>query len=222
MGLAARLNAAAGFPRVLGSRLVGLNVAVDVQHLYKPKPHQFDRGTRFVLANGTGIFEAQAATVYASSLVAWSRARGARVLTNDPNNRDHLPQLVGSYPSRNREADKWGADVYLACHVNAGSGHYARTEYLAGTGGARLGYRIDMALTGEFQELAGHSEVALSPGQRGCVCIGAFPRTKRAVLLEPFFGDQPRHWPLFSPPELVHLGETIGAGIADWFDAGQP
>jgi hypothetical protein len=214
MGYAERANTAAGLPRLLATRLSGLRVAVDVQHLYKPVPHDHDRGTIFTLADGTKVAEAQISTLYAQALIMWLHARGAVVLPNAPS----TGILIGTYTRRNLEANRWGADAYLACHVNAGNGAYCLNEYAAGTPGGALALAIGLALKDDFKELWDHRELPLVSGQRGHVCIGEFDRSRPAVIVEPFFGDNPTHQGLIPAARLVQVGEAIGEGVAKWWE----
>ena len=213
MGYAKRASAA-GLPPILATRLSGLRVAVDVQHLYKPAPHDQDRGTIFTLEHGLKIAEAQISTLYAQALILWLHARGAVVLPNAPS----TGILVGTYTRRNLEANRWGAHAYLACHVNAGNGAYCLNEYAAGTPGSVLALAIGTALTDEFKELSDHGEQPLVIGQRGYVCIGEFDRSRAAVIVEPFFGDHLSHQALIPAAQLVQVGAAIGEGIAKWWE----
>jgi len=210
MGYAERNN----LTRLLRVRLEGLRVAVDVQHLYKTS-NPLDRGAIFELPGGFHLAESQAVTVYAQALRAWLAARGAKVLTNDP--AAHV--MVGSYYRRQKEAEKWGTNAYLACHLNAGKGSYAALEYAAGSAGIGLGTRIGSRLRDDFQEITSYKLVSLSPQARGYVCIGGFLPGLAAVLVEPFFGDNPRQQELLSTPRLVAVGESIGEGVARWWES---
>lgn len=198
-------------PKILATRLAGLRVAVDVQHLYR-KSHPRDRGACFTLAGGFKVDEAEAATRYALALTAWLAARGADVLTNAS------PALRGEYPERNEVAKHWGAHVYLACHLNAGRGSYARLEYIAGAAAVPLAQAIEAELVADFPEILSANLVALSPGQRGAVCIEEFRRDRPALILEPFFGDNPRMQGLMTTARLLAIGEAIGAGVAKWWE----
>jgi N-acetylmuramoyl-L-alanine amidase len=213
MGYAARGNVTGGLPRLLRTRLSGLRVAVDVQHLYKTS-NPLDRGASFELVGGLHLDEAQAVTTYAQALCAWLTARGAAVLTNHP----AVPELVGSYYRRLKEAEKWPADAYLACHLDAGNGSYALVEYVAGSAGLPLATRIGSRLTDDFPEILSSKAVALTRQARGFACIDGFPTDRAAVLVEPFFGDNPRQQGLFSTANLVKVGESIGEGVARWWE----
>lgn len=193
--------------------LDGLRVAVDVQHIYRAGDRAGDWGATYALANGTHASEAAAALLYAAGIRAWLRARGATVLTNDPLH----GILVGSYPQRNRAADAWRADLYLACHVNAGRGGYTLAEYRSEVkASAPIGRVITHKIRGAFaQSITAERVMPLAAGQRGYVCIGQC--LCPALILEPFFGDNPKHQGMLLPTELVRLGQAIGAGVTDWW-----
>jgi N-acetylmuramoyl-L-alanine amidase len=210
MGYAERGN----LTRLLRVRLEGLRVAVDVQHLYKSS-NPLDRGAVFELPGGFHLAEAQAVTVYAQALCAWLRARGAAVLTNHP----AVPELVGSYYRRQKDAEKWDAHAYLACHLDAGNGSYAALEYPVGSAGIALATRIGARLCDDFKEILSYKAVSLSPQARGYSCVSGFPPARAAVLLEPFFGDNPRQQGLLATPRLVAVGESIGEGVARWWES---
>ena len=201
--------------RTLAESLKGLKVAVDVQHLYKAPPDNNDHGAAFVLADGRRVTEAQLSTQYAAALCAWLRARGAAVVTNDPVG----GRMLGSYASRNRQATAQGVNAYLACHVNAGGGSYSAVEYMVGTPGAALAQQVGAKLAAAFPIYHGTKAVALVRGQRGAVCIEDCARTIPAVILEPFFGDNPKHQVLATPTMLRILGEAIGQAVAAWWVA---
>jgi hypothetical protein len=214
VGWAERQNVSNGLPRILATRLSVLRAAIDVQHAHRQGRHAADRGSIYTLPNGTHIAEADAATIYAAAMVSWLRARGAAVLTNNP----ATGALCGPYSSRNHEANLWGASCYVACHVNAGGGSYAATEYMAGTSGDALGLSIRIQLGHDFPEIKSNRGVPLAQGQRGAVCIEAIGPNTAAIVLEPFFGDTPWQQGLFAAPKLHQLGETTGEGIAQWWE----
>lgn len=202
--------------------LENLKVAVDVQHLYKfDKPH--DQGSVFHVGGLTWT-EAHAATLYAQGLTAWLTARGAQVLVNDPAH----GILVGPYGRRQRAAMAWGAHAYLACHVNAGGGDYARCEVMRVEPGTPQSPLADMIVSRLTQPdgkallgISGGNVRAMVRGDRGPICVESFV-IGPAVLLEPFFGDQPAAARMFAAPALQRLGELIGEGLGAWWQAIQP
>jgi N-acetylmuramoyl-L-alanine amidase len=225
MGYAERENiatriASAKAAQADAQSLAGLTVVLDVQHIYRTGAHAGDRGTRYTLTNGTHIWEAAIATAYAAAAGNWLRVRGARVSTNDP----VRSILTGPYSVRNRFAVALKADAYLACHVNAGDGSYGLLEWMDGGVGVSLASSIAKELQ-TLPEIRATKVNMLHRGDRGAVCIEAtVPAAPRvpavsAVIVEPFFGDNPRQQALIEPPRLVELGATIGRGVADWWEA---
>lgn len=210
---------------VLAERCRGLRVAVDVQHLYRAS-HPNDRGTIFKLVGGTTVAEAALATGYAQALAEHLRARGATVFVNNP----ATGMLCGYYSTRNRQAAGLGVHAYLACHVNAGRGGYALLEYMdpqapgrgsgpGVVGAARLANWIGASLD-QFPAVLGYRTNALRHGQRGAVCIEGCGPAVAALVVEPFFGDNPGHQALVSAAGLASVGEVIGQGVASWWGAG--
>lgn len=220
MGYAERDNAERAAARAAeaaayAASLVGLRVALDVQHLYRQGAHAGDRGSRYVLPGGGVVWEAAAATAYAIAAGAYLRARGAEVLTNDP----VRGQLVGPYSRRNLSAAALGVHCYVACHVNAGGGEYCSMEHvgMATSRTLLLGSDIASAVRAAFPVIRGSVFPPLMPGQRGAVCIERVAPGIATVLCEPVFGDNPHHQDALTGPGLVRLGEAIGVGIARWW-----
>jgi N-acetylmuramoyl-L-alanine amidase len=194
--------------------LAGLAVAVDVQHLYRrSKPR--DQGCDFVLPDGTHISEAHATAIYAGALTATLRGLGARVLTNDPAS----GILIGEYWERGRAAAAWGAQAYIACHLDAGRGSYALAEAMTGSQGIPLAQRLVNMLPVRFPSILASSVRVLERPARGVVCIEAFSPHGAAVICEPFFGDNPAMAGLFQSPELARIGEALALGVASWWIA---
>lgn len=197
-----------------------LRVAVDVQHGWRPAPHKGDRGARFVCADGTVRWEIELALEYAQGIVRELRAVGVPVLVNDP----AAGTLVGRYSDRARQAQGWGATVYLACHVNAGEGRYALSGFthLGGTDllparSSRIGVEILTQLRDRFTALRGGELKRYGPLTFGGGTIRPAARLGIAsVLVEPFFGDNALHRAQLIP-QLGELGATIGRAVkAAW------
>jgi hypothetical protein len=205
MGYASRLR------DTTATMLQGFRAVVDVQHLYRPQ-HPGDMGAVFTLADHTHTTEGRAAVLYGASIVAWLRARGAEVLTNDSTR----GILIGPYSVRNRAAGVFRAHAYLACHVNAGGGNYSRMAFMSMSLGARLAPYIGRELKAAFPMIVKANAWALGSSDRGAVCIERVPTTTAAVLCEPFFGDTPAHQPMLAAPALWQLGAAIAAGVAAW------
>lgn len=210
------MSAAPADATAVARPLAGLRVAVDVQHLYRnDKPN--DRGSVYTVEDATHATgqvrttEAAAATIYAGALVTFLRGLGAAVLTNDPVRR----VLVGDYWHRNIEAAAWHADLYLACHLNAGGGRYACIEYMGVQAGVcAMPAAFILSATTEETRQTGVRRT-LFRGDRGPVCIEAF--SGRAFIVEPFFGDGAGDSQrLLAPASLARIGQAIGRGILAW------
>lgn len=139
---------------ILRTRLSGLRVAVDVQHLFRPSKPK-DQGAVFALGDGTHRTEGAISLHYAQHLVEWLRSRGAEVFTNDPNCADPVmvAEWSGPYSRRQWQANAIGVHAYLACHVNAGGGSYGAVEAMNGTRGIELAQAIVRRLIADFPEL---------------------------------------------------------------------
>ncbi len=198
-------------------RLHGLKAAVDVQHLWKPPPRQWDRGAVFTV-DGMKVAEADAALVYASVLAHWLRERGGEVLENQPS----TGVFVGTYPQRNRAAIAWGANLYLACHLNAGGGHYAALEFMSMSEGESVAKRMGTELVRQLPGLGSCHPVSLGSASRGAVCIETCASLMPALIVEPFFGDSPATQPFLSHPGLIQVGAALGAAVASWWESIQP
>lgn len=182
-----------------------------MQHLYRAdRPH--DRGATVRLPDGTTISEAELATGYAAHVAAELEARGARLLRNDP----VRGIMVGHYSQRTRTASAWGAHVYLACHVNAGGGRYARA-YGVGARGLRLARELVIELDRVSALIEDGQWLELAPGARGWVCIAGVAPPALGILLEPFFVDSPRHRGLASSVGLGVIGRAIARSLGAWW-----
>jgi N-acetylmuramoyl-L-alanine amidase len=194
-----------------------MRAVVDVQHLYRPKKPA-DRGAVYTLADGTHTDEATATLIYAASLRSYLEARGATVLANDPRH----GILVGPYSVRHAAANAWRPHLYLACHLNAGRGSYALVEYMSLSQAKPLASGIGQALAAVFPEIMEHRTNALSSTDRGAVCIERVASPSIAVLLEPFFGDNPTQQRLLAATELHRVGQVVGDAIAHWWHGRHP
>lgn len=203
---------------VSGGRLC---VAVDVQHLFRQWPYQRDRGAAFRFSVGI-VPEADLSTMYAREIVSLLSSSGVTVVTNCPPPisgfpanvpLEHGARFVGTYTQRGRYAAERGCQLFLACHVNAGGGRYALVGAMAGSSIANVRARLVAGMiAGELRTLPGiHGAQVkalhrwdpprVGPDanqplrfERGAICIaGAAARGVPAVLLEPFFGDNPEH-----------------------------
>ena len=170
------------------------HVVLDRQHAGKPGSR--DQGA--VFADGTT--EAQHAMWQIENATPWLEASGVKVSIF----------LKGHYPDRNRAANAAGADLYVACHVNAGGGHYALTEYVADRGNVPGSRRAAETLLRTIDDELGQKAVgpwALRSGDRGHVCVAAC--SMPAVIFEPYFVENRKHDPL--------VGIRLAQGICDFF-----
>jgi N-acetylmuramoyl-L-alanine amidase len=195
--------------------LTGMKVAVDVQHLYRVN-HPRDQGSEYVMSDGSRLTEAHCTLIYAAALHDFLIGSGAEVLSNNPASRT----LVGYYSERNRAAGLWGADLYLACHLNSGDGSYAAVEMMAAHRDDRLEAFVGLELVSGFPEILESRAVQLAHGERGAVCIEACACP--AAILEPFFGDNPRQQGLMSAGRLSEVGQSIGRGVGNWWRGKPP
>lgn len=193
---------------MMSPRLAGLRVAVDVQHAYRSGVHALDRGSVYRLADGTKRLESDLAAEYARALCAAMAAGGATVWTSDPT----MDLLVGPYSRRQKQATALGANLYLACHVNAGHGSYPVVEMMEGTPGRTMATVIVREL-GELPGLINRRVQRLSRLDRGAVCVRGFTAGP-SLLLEPFFGDNPTHEWLMDHVGLQAVGQAIARGVA--------
>jgi len=193
------------------SALLGLSIAVDVQHLYRTGLRAKDQGAIYKLEGGGKVTEGWAATQYALALSRFLEDRGARVIRNDPKTN----VLVGPYSRRTSQAQSAGCQAYLACHLNAGKGYYALTRYLNPDPAQFLATCIAHQLDTDFAEILGGKVLVLAPGDRGRVCVAGFGGA--GVLLEPVFGDTPAQQTLLTALGLSRVGQTIGAGVLWWW-----
>jgi N-acetylmuramoyl-L-alanine amidase len=197
--------------------LTGFKVVVDVQHLYREGPHAGDRGAVFALRGGGTVTEGECAIHYAQAAVSALRDRGATVHTNNVS--AHV--LVGPYSRRQSQAMVMGADLYLACHVNAGGGAYAAVEYLDRPECSDVAKAVLSELKGSIPELVLTRTTVLAPGARGAVCLQGFT-SGPAVLLEPFFGDWAGHRRLVGLSGLAEVGAAIARGCGAWWAQRRP
>lgn len=201
--------------------LEGLRVAVDVQHAYRSGIHAGDRGTQYTLESGGKVWESDCALHYAQALSSALRDLGATVWSNDP----AQAMLVGPYSTRQAQAMNLGANCYLACHLNAGGGSYTLTEYDGGSTWRSweigLGTRIAGELKTSFPEITSPIVRELARIDRGWVCVSGFVRGP-ALILEPLFGDNPKHQALMSLSGLEAVGAAIARGVVTWWAFQKP
>jgi N-acetylmuramoyl-L-alanine amidase len=199
-----------------------MRVAIDVQHAFKPWPLQNDRGAVFRLQDGTHVTEFSLAWQYATALAETLERAGHQVLRNAPG--AQFP-LTGWYSARARQAAAWRAQLYLACHVNAGGGSYALLSTAqdmsvdvppSDVAAWSVSGRIATALRATGMVTAGKT-AGLTVTSRGYACISVARRLGiPAVLVEPFFGDNPGVMILDHPAFCAEIGQAIAAAVIDY------
>lgn len=149
----------------------------------------------------------------------------------------------GPYHERNQDDLVATADLYVACHVNAGRGTYALALHDHGREQARAACAF---ILNELHQLPGITHARrgewghprpqadayqpLSPPmtvgsrtfhvqawpERGRVCIAEVPEEVPALVVEPFFIDTPSHRPLTQRRSLREVGRRLAQGILAW------
>lgn len=126
----------------------------------------------------------------------------------------------GTYAERAARAVAYGADVYVACHANAGAGDYGLA--VANAGSAK-GAALAAAITGKLRVLCpelrrvvvGDTSAASFP--RADACIGGVAKARAVgICYEPGFLDQPGHATLWSGGGPVRIGQALAEGIDAW------
>lgn len=201
-----------------------LRVALDVQHLYRSGIHAGDRGARFVTSAGRTVWEADYSLAYAQAAGLELVGLGHDVLLN-ADGTAWGSRFRGPYSVRQQIARAWRADVYIACHVNAGGGSYGRVSWPADSP-MRGRCRVVAAVLQQAVAAWGTRRVETLPigtGERGHVCVAAVPIVPLgAVLLEPFFGDDPIPHALGTMPALGQLLAREISSAADSLKLGAP
>lgn len=170
-------------------------VALDVQHAGKPFAWS-DRGAAY-----GGLVEVELTRAYANAADRELRRLGHEcVILSD-----------GTYGSRCRRADEYGASVYVACHINAGLAGRAgdRAEIYHWPGSVR-GKRIAEAVASELGKVVSWPCRPL-PAETDRVrsTISAVKAT--ALCFEPAFLDGAAGLPFLRVPANVEL---IGVALA--------
>jgi len=126
----------------------------------------------------------------------------------------------GTYAARALRAIDYGADVYVACHANAGAGNYGLAVANVGSAqGAVLASAIVTKLRALCPELdrvvVGDTSAASFP--RAHACIGGVAKARAiGICYEPGFLDQPRHAPLWTGSGPIRVGQALAEGIDAW------
>lgn len=126
----------------------------------------------------------------------------------------------GSYAARQARAIGYGCDVYVACHLNAGSGDYGLAVHNPGSVAGRA---LATAITGKLRVLCPElARVVVGEAREGsfpraAACIGDLARAKPiGIVYEPWFLDQPAHHGLATGGAPTRVGQALAEGIDAW------
>lgn len=128
---------------------------------------------------------------------------------------------VGPYAERNTGWQVDAADLYVACHVNAGIkpptanpyalGLYYRVSHAIPCADVLLGYREHAAPN--TRVVTGVCDGTGPWGDRGAVCIREVPAHVPALVFEPGFIDHERHAHLWTSAGRERVGVGLAKGI---------
>jgi N-acetylmuramoyl-L-alanine amidase len=124
----------------------------------------------------------------------------------------------GQYTARHARVREYAADVYVACHLNAGGGDYGLAVHDArSTGGRALAGAVVRSLTAACPELRRGvvGDTVGFPRARACI-EGVFAGKPVGLCFEPAFMDRPEHQALLTPAGLERIGRALADGIDAW------
>ena len=191
---------------------MSLLVALDVQHIGKPSGSRpwLDRGA----VSPAGWTEVDLTLAYTIAAERELQRLGHHVvLLTD-----------GTYRERWARADRYGADIYVACHADAGGGDRGTVYHDYRSVGAEpteRGFGLAWAVARALADVVPWPIAAapLSPGVRGWVCISGVQAV--ALLLEPGYVDglalhegRPHHRILWDRADAI--GAALTRGIDEW------
>lgn len=198
-----------------------LTVVLDRQHVGKPhNPRDLgawgdlDHDGHADLDEHEGLWTAQ----YLFPAERRLRALGHRV----------IPMSDGRYSERHDRANRYGADVHIAAHLNSltggtrtGGGNYASIFYdhrSRPESGRALGRALRDALSAACPELA---TVKLFPAKPGDWTSRAYStisglQAPVGICFEPAFIDHADHRPLFTAEGMGRIGAALADGIHAW------
>lgn len=178
-------------------------IALSIDHAGKPN-HPADRGA--VAADGTTEVDLTRRYVAAADRELRRLGHDCIVLSD------------GAYADRWKRADSYRADVYVACHVDAGGGDRGTVYYDARSKrGAALAEAVASILSRTVPWPC--KAAPCGPGSRPYTCIGGVRAV--ALVLEPGYLDCPveAHLrALLDDPEVI--GVALARGIDAWARAG--
>lgn len=127
----------------------------------------------------------------------------------------------GFYSERHKRACLYGADAYIALHLNAGKGEYSSCFYDYRSTKGKL---LADSIATEFKKKLPVSDALVRetkpdgqfPRPWGCI-NGVFSGKPVACLVEPLFIDNFKHQQFLSSESNIHmLGCTLAEGIHNW------
>ena len=127
----------------------------------------------------------------------------------------------GWYSARHRRVNEYAANVsgqcvYVACHINAGSGDYGASFYdHRSASGSSLAHSVNLRLQNACPELQSVKSIASSPDDWTQNAYNTIKGVGRPVALcfEPLFIDCPAHASLTSPQGIRRVGIALAEGI---------
>jgi len=140
---------------------------------------------------------------------------------------DVIPISDGRYSERHERACAYGADIYVACHLNAGGGTWGNAFFdRRSTGGRALAQLAAAQLEVYCPELTSARSTACWDDRplagdnawlwRPFVTIrGVYTGRPAGLCFEPAFMDQPAHAHLLRPEGLARVGLALATAILD-------
>ncbi|KGL45673.1 N-acetylmuramoyl-L-alanine amidase [Listeria newyorkensis] len=130
----------------------------------------------------------------------------------------YLSRTGDSYPSlseRSNSANKWGADLFVSVHYNAGGGDRAEVIHsIAGGTSKVLAQHIIDAIKDEMKQNVGSIPTYSKKGSDGKDYHAVIRQTKMpAVIVEPAFIDSNDRFIVDTVPEQQEMGRAIAHGI---------
>lgn len=127
----------------------------------------------------------------------------------------------GWYKDRHRRVNDYCANVngkcvYIACHINAGSGAYGASFYdHRSTSGSALAHAINIRLQNACPELQSVKRIAAKPDDWTNHAYNTIKGVSKPVgiCFEPLFIDCPEHEPLTQPEGIRRVGVALADGI---------
>jgi len=187
-------------------------VCVDVQHIGK-RNRPNDRG-----AFAFGRTEVSFTEAYGTAIKDILEGMGHKVYLSIESLTDGI--LDGNYGERHDFANRVGADLYLACHVNAGAqADYSLTEIQYNA--FERTFWLAKTIAQNFRDRIPTSKAyvkRLKPANRGWSCIDGI-KGGSAILLEPFFIDNQEDHEFASTEEGIQtIAMCVTDAVQEWME----